>query len=160
MIDAWYANHVDEKGPAVVGSCQYQARKFHGGIFHRPSSCGNHCSFHLFDKVTLALLSGDQTTSILSFIEIILFGALQRLDQAPIILGGTNLLDHDASSEPGWNAKYGTEYVAEDFQLAIDYFGCGRTFVDVDEMDSGRARLQVTITAHPNACKRIHEGLT
>jgi hypothetical protein len=113
----------------------------------------------LFDKADPALVSGDQTTGCLPFSEILLFGELQGLDQPLIILVGANLFDSDASSDPAWIAKYGTECLAEDSQSAIGYLGCGRPFVDDDEMDSGKSRIQYIITVDPNACELMHEGL-
>ncbi len=158
-MDAYYAIHVDERGPATSGSYLYQTRKFYGGGFYRPLSCGIHNSLHLFDEVNPALVSGVKTTGDLPFSEILLFGELERLDQPLIILVGANFYDHDDSSNDDWIAKYGTEYAADNFQSAIDYFGCGRTFVDDDEMDSGKSRLQYTITVYPNACARSPEIL-
>ncbi|MCX6071738.1 MAG: LysM domain-containing protein [Chloroflexi bacterium] len=158
-MDAYYAIHVDERGPATAGSYLYQTRKFYGGGIYRPLSCGNHSSLHLFDKVNPALVSGVQTTNNLPFSEILLFGELERMDQPLLILVAANFLDYDPSSDPDWIAKYGTEYAADNFQAAIDFFGCGRTFVDEDEMDSGKSRLQYTITVYPNACDRLPEIL-
>jgi len=154
-MDAYYAIHVDERGPATSGSYLYQTRTFYGGGIYRPLSCGNHSSLHLFDKVNPALVSGVQTTNNLPFSEVLLFGELERLDQPLIILVGAHFYDHDDSSADDWIAKYGTEYTVDDFQAAIDYFGCGRTFVDDDEMDSGKSRLQYSITVYPNACDRV-----
>jgi hypothetical protein len=158
-MDAYYAIHVDERGPATAGSYLYQTRTFYGDGHYRPLSCGNYSSLHLFDKVNPALVSGMQSTSNLPFSELLLFGELQRLDQPLLILVAANFVDYDPSSDPDWIAKYGTEYVADNFQAAIDYFGCGRTFMDEDEMDSGKSRLQYTITVYPNACARSPEVL-
>ncbi len=120
--------------------------------------CGIHTSQGLFDGVSPALVSGVET-KVPSFSEILLSGVLERPDQSLIILVGANFLDVDPSSDDDWIAKYGTEYTADNFQAAIDYFGCGRTFVDDDEMDSGKSRLQYTITVYPNACARSPEIL-
>jgi len=158
-MDAYYAIHVDERGTATAGSYLYQTREFYGAGIYRPLSCGNHSSLHLFDEVNPALVSGVQTTGNRPFSEILLFGELERLDQPLIILVGANVLDYDPSSDHDWIAKYGTEYVVDDFQSAIDYFGCGRTFVDDDEMDSGKSQLQYTITVYPNACDSSPEIL-
>jgi LysM repeat protein len=158
-MDAYYAIHVEEAGPATVGSYLSQTRKFYGAGFYRPLRCGNHSSLYLFDEVNPALVSGAKTPDNLPFSEILLFGELQRLDQPLILRVGANFVDYDASSADDWIAKYGTEYTIDDFQTAIDYFGCGRTFVDDDEMDSGKSRLQYTITVYPNACERVPEGL-
>lgn len=158
-MDACYAIHVDERGPAAAGFYLYQTRRFHAGGIYRPVSCGNHSSLHLFDKVIPALVSGDPTTSIPPFRGIFLSGDLQRLDRPHIIRVGANFLDYDASSDPAWIAKYGLEYVAEDLRSAIDSFECARTSVDDDEMDSGKSRLQHTISVYPNARERMPEGL-
>jgi hypothetical protein len=88
-------------------------------------------------------------------VKILVYGDLDRPKQ-PLIIWSANF-DYDSDRTIG--AKYGTEYTIDDFQTAIDYFGCGRTFVDDDERDSGKSRLQYTITVYPNACDRMPEVL-
>jgi hypothetical protein len=166
-LDALYYIHVDERGAATGGSYLYATRKFYSGEFPRAMKCGVHGYQDLFDRVNPALVSRwapvPGTVPIehgaWPFSEIILAGDLLRPDQSIILLVGAHFFDHDYTSADDWIAKYGTEYVADNFQAAIDYFGCGKTFIDDDEMDSGKSRLQYTITIYPNACERKPEGL-
>lgn len=158
-MDAYYAIHADERGAATAGTYLYQTRRFYSSDFPRGLKCGIHNSQDLFDGVNPGLVSPVEITKAAPFSEIVLVGELLRLDQSLIVLIGAKFLDQDDSSGDDWIADYGTEYVADSFQSAIDYFGCGRTFVDDDEMDSGKSRLQYTITVYPNACDRVPENL-
>jgi hypothetical protein len=160
-VDAYYAIHVDERGAATSGGGLYQTRRFYNSDFPRALECGVHSHQDLFDNVNPALVSTDPGW-IYSYVEqppfseILLYGDLSWPDQSLVILVGANFLDTDGDwSGDDWIAKYGTQYEADNFQSAIDYFGCGRTFVDDDEMGSGKSRLQYTITVYPNACDRM-----
>jgi hypothetical protein len=160
--DAYYYIHADERGTATSGSYLYRTRKFYGSGHYRPLSCGSYSSHHLFDKVNPALVSGLENSNGLPFSEILLSGELERLDQPIQILVGAQFVDADFSpgNNDDWIVNFGTLYIADSFQEAIEYFGCsGRTFVDEDEEDAGKSRTQYTITVYPNACERSPEGL-
>lgn len=162
-LDATYYIHADERGAATEGAYLYATRKFYSGEFTRPLRCGVHGYQDLYDRVNPVLVSQwapvpGHEHGTWPFSEIILVGDMPRPDQSIILLIGAHFYDHDDTSSDDWIAKYGTEYVADNFQSAIDYFGCGRTFIDDDEMDSGKSRLQYTITVYPNACARVPEG--
>ena len=161
-----YGDQVREEGvsPLLTLSefCHQQLKGVISGIHilpFYPYSSDDGFSVIDYYQVNPALVTGGTSTSNRPFSELTLSGELQRLDQPLIVLVGAHFYDHDDSSANVCIAKYGAEYVADSFQDAMDYFGCGRTFVDDDEMDSGKSRLQYTITIYPNACARAPEVL-
>jgi hypothetical protein len=157
--DAYYSLHVSEKGGYATSWIDlYRTRYFYGGGLYRPLKCGVHSFQDLFDSVNPVLVRTvyyfyDWTTP---FSELIVWTYLQSPDKPISILVAANFVDADFS--PGNDDDYivhtGTLYEAPSFQSAINYFGCGRTFVDDDEEEAGKSRLQYTVTVYPNACER------
>jgi len=158
--DAYYALHVSERGFDGVGLDLYKTRYFYGGGFYRPLKCGVNSFQDLADTVnpllTRAFTWYDDEYPTRPFSELIVDSQRGYWDQPLSILVGAKFLDADFS--PGNANDYivniGTQYDAPSFQSAINYFGCGRTFVDEDEQEAGKSRLTYTITVYPNACER------
>ena len=154
-MDAYYAIHVDERGAATGEPISTRPAGSSIVLTSSRVEMRHPYSQDLFDGVSPALVLGIRQCKVPPFSEILLSGDLASAGSIAGHSGWGQLPGSGRwSSDDDWIAKYGTEYEADNFQAAIDYFGCGRTFVDDDEIDSGKSRLQYTITVYPNACDR------
>ena len=156
--DAYYGMRLSEEaGYATAWTHLYKTRYFYGGGHYRPLKCGRYSFHDLADKVNPVLVrtvwdEGETTP----FSELIISTDMKEPDRPLSILVAANFVDADFSPGNGddWIVHTGALYEAPSFESAINYFGCGRTFVDDDEEDAGKSRLQYTVTVYPNACER------